>query len=126
MKTRRFLFIFILFFNFSAGTMGFVEFARAATVNHEIWAELLNKFVQKDGVDYSGFKSEEDRLDQYLKLLEDTDSKNLNRREQFAFYTNAYNAWTIKLILSAYPDLKSIKDLGSLLKSPWQKKNCAY
>ena len=33
-----------------------------------------------------------------------------------------YNAWTIKLILSGYPGVESIKDLGSFLKSPWKKK----
>ncbi|MCK7483684.1 MAG: DUF547 domain-containing protein, partial [Candidatus Moduliflexus flocculans] len=43
------------------------------------------------------------------------------REEQFAFYINAYNAWTIKLILTGYPGVKSIKDLGSLLQSPWKK-----
>jgi hypothetical protein len=28
----------------------------------------------------------------------------------------------VELILTKYPDLKSIKDLGSLLQSPWKKK----
>jgi hypothetical protein len=46
----------------------------------------------------------------------------LSRNGQFAFYINAYNAWTIKLILSGYPGVKSIKDLGSIFKSPWKKK----
>jgi hypothetical protein len=35
---------------------------------------------------------------------------------------NAYNAFTVELILTRWPDLKSIKDLGSLLQSPWKKK----
>jgi hypothetical protein len=38
-----------------------------------------------------------------------------------AFLINAYNAWTVKLILSGPPDLKSIKDLGSFFSSPWKK-----
>jgi hypothetical protein len=41
---------------------------------------------------------------------------------QLAFLINAYNAWTVELILTRYPDLESIKDLGSLFKSPWKKK----
>lgn len=94
---------------------------QAATVSHEIWAELLSKYVHKGRVDYTGFKSEEDRLDQYLAVLEKTDPESLSENEQFAFYINAYNAWTIKLILSAYPGITSIKELGSLLKSPWEK-----
>ncbi len=39
-----------------------------------------------------------------------------------AFLVNAYNAFTVELILTRWPDLKSIKDLGSLLQSPWKKK----
>jgi hypothetical protein len=90
-------------------------------VDHSIYAELLNKHIINGKVDYDGFKSEEAKLDQYLNLLEAVDSKSLSQNEQFAFYANAYNAWTIKLILSRYPDVKSIKDLGSLFKSPWEK-----
>ncbi|MGD1969245.1 MAG: DUF547 domain-containing protein, partial [Desulfobacterales bacterium] len=58
---------------------------------------------------------------QYLKMLESTDPEKLPRNEQYAYYINAYNAWTIKLILSGYPGVKSIKDFGSILQSPWQK-----
>jgi len=91
------------------------------TVDHSIYADLLKKYVNNGRVDYAGFKSEEAKLDDYLKILEAVDSKSLAEDEQFAFYANAYNAWTIKLILSGYPEVKSIKDLGSLLKSPWKK-----
>ena len=38
-----------------------------------------------------------------------------------AFLINAYNAFTIELILTKYPDVKSIKDLGSTFSSPWKK-----
>lgn len=93
-------------------------------VDHSLYGELLAKYVKEGGVDYQGFKNEEAKLDQYLKVLENTDSKELSRNEQFAFYVNAYNAWTIKLILSSYPGVKSIKYLGSLVKSPWKKKIC--
>jgi hypothetical protein len=104
------------------GVLGPATQSRAATVNHEIWADLLGKYITPDGVDYTGFKKEEKRLDQYLKVLEHTNPENLPRNEQYAYYINAYNAWTIKLILSDYPGVKSIKDFGTLLKSPWQKK----
>ena len=87
-------------------------------VDHSLYGELLQKYVNKGVVDYRGFKQEEKTLDQYLKVLQATDTKALSRNEQFAFYINAYNAWTIKLILSAYPKVKSIKDLGSLFRSP--------
>jgi len=93
-----------------------------AAVDHSLFAELLNDYVENGIVDYQGFKAEEAKLDRYLKVLEKTDTKNLSRNEQFAFYINAYNAWTIKLILSAYPGITSIKELGSVFKSPWKKK----
>ena len=73
-------------------------------------------------MNYTGFKKDEERLDQYLKILENTDPEKLPRNEQYAYYVNAYNAWTIKLILSDYPGVKSIKDFGTILKSPWQKR----
>lgn len=94
------------------------------SVDNTIYGKLLTKYVKDGEVDYQGLKSEEKLLDRYLKVLEDTDSRELSRNERFAFYVNAYNAWTIKLILTGYPEVKSIKDLGSLFKSPWKKEIC--
>ncbi len=91
-------------------------------VDHHLYAELLKEHVQDGFVDYQGFKNDEAKLDLYLKVLAAVDPKRLSYNEQFAFYINAYNAWTIKLILGAYPGVKSIKDLGSFFKSPWEKK----
>jgi hypothetical protein len=122
MKKRKFIHTTIIMISLVAGILGSPGPSPASTVNHEIWADLLGKYVKPGGVDYSGFKAEEDRLDQYLKVLEDTDPEKLSRNEQYAYYINAYNAWTIKLILSGYPGVKSIKDFGTILKSPWQKK----
>lgn len=89
---------------------------------HAIFEELLMKYNQNGWVDYAGFKKDEVRLDAYLMQLANIDPVSLSDEEQFAFYINAYNAWTIKLILSAYPGITSIKSLGSLFKSPWKKK----
>jgi len=90
-------------------------------VDHSLYGELLSKYVNNGVVDYQGFKNEEAKLDEYLTVLENTNVSELSRDERFAFYVNAYNAWTIKLILSAYPGIKSIKDLGNIFKSPWEK-----
>jgi len=113
--------VFIMIIFLLSGTFGSALPSNASTVNHEIWAELLGRYITPGGVDYTGFKAAEDRLDQYLKVLEDTDPEKLPRNEQYAYFINAYNAWTIKLILSNYPGVKSIKDFGTILKSPWQK-----
>ena len=96
--------------------------AAEPVVDNSVYAELLKKYVRAGKVDYAGFKSEEAKLDRYLKILENVDPEGLSRNEQFGFYANAYNAWTIKLILSGYPGISSIKDLGNLLRSPWKKK----
>ena len=92
------------------------------TVDHSIFDRLLARHVSNGVVDYKGFQQDEKQLDAYLALLARVDPDQLERNERFAFYINLYNAWTIKLVLSRYPDLHSIKDLGSWFKSPWQKK----
>lgn len=122
MKNRiiRFTIVLWIFFN---STFDLLSVAMASpNVDHSIYAELLEKYVKDGKVDYAGFKSEETKLDEYLNLLQEVDSKSLAQDEQFAFYANAYNAWTIKLILTKYPDIKSIKELGFLNSGPWKKK----
>lgn len=91
-------------------------------VDNRIYEDLLEKYVKDGFVNYRGMKNEEDRLDQYLKILEGVDPSGLSKDDVFAYYVNAYNAWTIKLILSAYPGIESIKELGILNRGPWKKK----
>ncbi len=57
-----------------------------------------------------------------LSAVTQAEFDQFNSNQQAAFLINAYNAYTIDLILSKYPDLKSIKDLGSFVQSPWKKK----
>jgi hypothetical protein len=96
--------------------------ASGVTVDNAVYAGLLKAHVKDGRVDYTAFKKDEAILDRYLSQLEKVDPGQLDRAERMAFYINAYNAWTIKLILKNYPGVKSIKDLGSLFKSPWKKK----
>ena len=91
-------------------------------VDHGVYAELLRRHVRNGQVDYDGFKQDEGKLDQYLAVLEAVDPQVLSTDERFAFYANAYNAWTIKLILGKYPGIDSIKQLGNFITSPWEKK----
>ena len=44
------------------------------------------------------------------------------KADRLAFLVNAYNAHTIALVLTRYPDLASIKDLGGWITSPWKQK----
>ena len=86
-------------------------------------ATLINYYlshVSASGkVNYNAFKADESRLDQYLFSLSKTNVTNLNRNEQLAFWINAYNAFTIKLILENHP-VSSITDLEN--GKPWDKK----
>lgn len=93
-----------------------------ALVDDSIYASLLGRHVKKSRVDYDGFKREETLLDRYLAILSATDVNSLSHNEQFAFYINAYNAFTIKLILTKYPGINSIKEIGSFFSNPWSKK----
>jgi hypothetical protein len=104
--------------------LGFSGFAGAAdAVDNSLYAELLSKYVKDGVVDYQGFENDENRLDAYLKVLERTDTTKLSRNEQLAFYINTYNATTIKFILSAYPGIESIWDLGGrFFNKPFDKK----
>jgi hypothetical protein len=104
------------------GWMFLLNTAGWAAEDHQIFGELLTKYNQEGHVDYAGFKRQEALLDAYLEGLAKIDPDSLSRNERFAFYVNAYNAWTIKLILSKYPGVESIKNLGSLFQSPWKKK----
>lgn len=95
--------------------------ATQGPVDHSIYGRLLKAHVIEGRVDYSGFKKDEVQLDAYLAALAAIAPEALAKQEQIAFYINVYNAWTIKLILGAWPDLNSIKDLGGLFQSPWRK-----
>jgi len=91
-------------------------------LDNTLYAQLLDRHVRDGVVDYQGFKADEKMLDAYLDQMAAIDPEKLSRNEQFAFYINAYNAWTIKLILTRYPGISSIKDIGSFFSSPWKKK----
>ena len=89
-------------------------------VSHSSWDALLNVHVTSEGkVNYDGFKSDMVKLDKYLKLIGDNEAKTgWSQAEKKAFWLNAYNAWTIKLVLERYP-VSSIKDVSA---KPWDKR----
>ncbi len=112
-------------------TLCFALPVQAAEFDNSDWAALLKEHVRvlDNGavtqVDYAGLSKKRDALDQYLTKLsavtrEEFDSWSLDA--QLAFLLNAYNGWTVALVLTKYPDLESIKDLGSLFQSPWKKR----
>jgi hypothetical protein len=104
--------------------------ALAFDQNHAAWDALLKRHVvvaqngSSSRVDYAGFHADRSALQAYLDGLSSvtqTEYRGWTREQQLAFLINAYNAFTVALVLTRYPDLKSIKDLGSFLKSPWKQ-----
>jgi hypothetical protein len=86
-----------------------------------IYNDLLQKHVTKDGfVNYKSFKADEAKLDTYIDYLEKTSpTSSWSEDKQKAFWINAYNAYTTKLILENYP-LKSIMDIKKDGKTAWK------
>jgi hypothetical protein len=104
---------------------------QAAAFDQSAWDGLLKAHVssirtgQATQVDYAAFAAERNQLKQYLASVSGVTAPEFERWQppaQLAFLINAYNAFTIELVLSGYPDVASIKDLGSLLRSPWKKR----
>lgn len=81
-------------------------------LSHQTWDQLLQRYVTDTGkVNYKGFQADKSTLHAYLQSLSSTPPKaSWSKTEQMAFWINAYNAFTIKLITDHYP-LKSILDL---------------
>ena len=98
--------------------------------SHGIWNKLAQDHVHmiQDGqasqVDYQSFLQQRKVLHSYLSQLSAVSPQEFStwsKSQRLAFLINAYNAYTVELILTGYPKLQSIKDLGSLFKSPWKK-----
>ena len=90
----------------------------AQAIDHKQWDGLLQKYVSKNGkVNYKGFKKDGKALQVYLdNLSKNTPQRSWSKNATLAYWINAYNAFTVKLIIDNYP-VKSIKDI----KDPWDK-----
>jgi hypothetical protein len=89
---------------------------------HFIWDKLVHNFVSDIGfVDYKGFKTNEAKLDDYLDSLSSNPPlQQWTNNQKIAFWINAYNAFTVKLILKNF-GLDSIKEIKSDTQpSPWK------
>jgi len=95
--------------------------AKPAAFSHAAWNTLAQKHISSSGkVNYKGFKADNAAFDAYLKSLADNPiQSSWSRGQKMAYWINAYNAFTIKLIVDNYP-VKSITDLEG--GKPWDKK----
>lgn len=107
----------------------FILIADCALAQHEIFTEILTEHVLDGRVDYAAI-AKDARLDAYLSTLAAADPDTIaDNMERLAFWINAYNAYTLKVVSENYP-VKSINDLhfggliiGTVLKrTVWHRK----
>lgn len=94
--------------------------AASEKADHSGFDALLKLHVSSNGdVDYKGFKKDITKFDDYLVELKDhAPMGDWSSNEKKAFYINAYNAYTIKFILTKYP-VASPKDVSFSGKDIW-------
>jgi len=97
--------------------------------NHAAWDALVKKHVRwlpdnkQSRADYAGFAKDRAELKKVLDTYSAVPKADFDawpRGERMAFLINAYNAFTVEAILTKYPDLKSIKELGLFGRGPWK------
>ncbi len=97
--------------------------------SHAAWTALLQRHVlvlrggQASQLRYAALAADHGALRSYLAAMSAVSAAQFDafgKERQQAFLINAYNAFTVELVLTRYPALKSIKDLGSFLSSPWK------
>lgn len=102
-------------------------FAAGFDQEHSVWNGLLKNYVVDHGtyseVRYRQIKqSASNTLNEYLQSLSAVSKSQFDgwsQAQRLAFLINAYNAFTVKLIVDHYP-VNSIKDLGGFFTSPWK------
>jgi len=95
-------------------------------ISHDQWTELLQKYIHGNKVDYKGFIQDSVKLNEYLRLLETNhpNQENWTKIEQLAYWINAYNAFTIRIVIRNHP-LSSIRDIAGaipFINSVWDIK----
>lgn len=93
---------------------------------HALLAQVLAAVVHADGVDYAALRRDHATLDAYRAQLART-TVPADPRAKMALYINAYNAFTLALVVDLLPEAEarwptwSIKDGGTTLQSVWKK-----
>jgi len=114
-----------------AGALLATAAAQGFDDRHGAWSALLKRHVvwlgggHESRVSYAGMQRDRGQLKRYLESLSAVSPSEFEtwpKPRRLAFLINAYNAFTVELVLTRYPDLKSIRDLGSVFASPWKKR----
>lgn len=98
--------------------------------DHNAWDNLLKTHVEKINggqatqVNYGGMLRDRGQLRAYLDQLADISREEFDRwshEDQLAFLINTYNACTVELILTEYPDIRTIRQIGFFPFSAWRR-----
>jgi len=123
MKRRPFVILLLVIFGVTISCqverdINEVSPSAASAPDHSMWSAILKENVTKNGnVNYPGIKANAG-FEKYLTALTSAHpDASWSKNERLAYWINAYNAFTVKLINDNWP-VKSIKDIGS----PWKKK----
>ncbi len=120
----RLVLCFSLFIVFEACSGVHLPESNSNPIEHQLWDDLLRTHVDANGlVNYKGFIADSAKLNGYLDQLSNTipNQEKWSKEDQLAYWINAYNAFTIQLIIRHYP-VESIKDIGGFIprvNSPW-------
>ena len=102
---------------------------------HPLFTQVLSDVVKlspnkkQSRVDYGQLFKQPEQLNQYLAQLSSVKQSEYQLwtgDEQLSFLINAYNGFTLQLIIQNYAKfqsgkVESIKDLGSFFSSPWKQ-----
>lgn len=126
--SSRLLAVLVLLSGWGSGGVTVAQDAARATttvvrdsVDHSAYDRVLHRYVDEEGrVDYAGLKAASDSvLVPYLDQLADADLSTLGRDQRLAFWINAYNALTLKLIVEHYP----VENIWAITPGPAEPKD---
>ena len=111
--------ILIYLFIFISGKTAVV-----AQPDYKSWDTFLKKYVSTSGdVDYKSIKANKKELEAITKAFSETSVlTSWSKNDQLAFWINAYNVFTIDLVVNHHP-IKSIQNLDG--GKPWDVKRIA-
>ncbi len=98
---------------------------------HRAWGELLSKHVvvidggKASQVRYAALSKDREALRSYLASLSkvsESEFRAWSKEQQLAFLINAYNSHMIELILTRYPNIKSVWDFGKIFSNPFRNR----
>lgn len=91
--------------------------------SHSAWTAVLSRCVRDGRFGYKDLSDSRGPLDEYLlrlRAVQASEFAQWTREQRFAFWVNAYNAFTVHVVLTRYP-VQSILSIGSEEEPVWEK-----